>query len=306
MDEWFKPTWIVQYMESMGFYSGSTFITTRQLWHNLCSPEQNFGLVSFDPSDALQFTSYQLDKTGVVSDIQASYDNQYFQLSVTMPANISNGDTLKIAFDTYKKDIGESMLPGNKQASNRAEFMLEIPFGKDTANYYVTQVYNLRGLTPRFLAADTIVQKFKSKVTDGNPWVLMQIQNEDRPDAVQNIGKIKVKNLLQSIATANHHGVFWEGNKLRVRIPWTMLYFSDPTQLEVVNGFTTPDGGWNWDPIRAHSDGIAISIVKGNNVVNTTNRYTWPSWLVTPSTVERDKASLGIVKQGLSEVSDLP
>jgi len=37
MDEWFKPTWIVQYLEAIGFYNGESMIPTRQLWHNLAS-----------------------------------------------------------------------------------------------------------------------------------------------------------------------------------------------------------------------------------------------------------------------------
>ena len=45
MDEWFKPTWIVAYLEAYGMISGGITIPTRQLWHNLASPEQNFGLV---------------------------------------------------------------------------------------------------------------------------------------------------------------------------------------------------------------------------------------------------------------------
>ena len=51
MDEWFKPTWIVSYLESFGFFSGYAIIPTRQLWHNLTSPEQNFGLISFDQAE---------------------------------------------------------------------------------------------------------------------------------------------------------------------------------------------------------------------------------------------------------------
>ncbi len=48
MDEWFKPTWIVGYLEAFGFLSGNAIIPTRQLWLNLTSPEQNFGLLTFE------------------------------------------------------------------------------------------------------------------------------------------------------------------------------------------------------------------------------------------------------------------
>ena len=55
MDEWFKPTWIVQYLEAFGFLSDGITIPTRQLWHNLTSPEQNFGLMKFTENDILPF-----------------------------------------------------------------------------------------------------------------------------------------------------------------------------------------------------------------------------------------------------------
>ena len=48
MDEWFKPTWIVLYLEVYGIHSGGDLIPTRQLWHNITSAEQNFGLLTFD------------------------------------------------------------------------------------------------------------------------------------------------------------------------------------------------------------------------------------------------------------------
>lgn len=35
-DEWFKPTWIVQLLETKSFFIGSVEILTRQLWLNLC------------------------------------------------------------------------------------------------------------------------------------------------------------------------------------------------------------------------------------------------------------------------------
>lgn len=306
MDEWFKYTWILEYFESIGFMSGGNLIPTRQLWHNVCAPEQNYGLISFEPSETLNFKSYTLDKSNIISDLKAANDNSFFYLSITLPSNIANTDTLKIAFDTYKKNLGESILPGNKSIANRAEFHLDIPFSKDTAIYYVTQAYNLKGLAPYMYPPDTSVQKFRSTITNGKPWALMQWENDINSEHIYDIGKVKITKAIDVENYGKLNCVFWEQNKVSIRIPWSMLYFSDPTQLEVVNGFSTSDGGWNWTPIRAHSDGIAVSIVKGNNVVNTTNRYTWPSWLVTPSTVERDKASLGIVKQGLSEIGDLP
>ena len=305
-DEWFKPTWIVQCLESKSFWIGSIEILTRQLWLNLCSPEQNFGLIAFDPADPLTYTPYLLDKSnGIVTGVKASNDDHYFHLELDLPANINPTDTLWIAFDTYRNDLGESILPNKTMVNNRAEFALELPFSKDTANLYITQVYDTYGLTPRFVLADTTIQKFRSLPTDGKPWNLMRWKNDSAASAVQNIGKMLMKNSSTGFQYSNQ-GVCWQQNKIDIRIPWTMLYFSDPTRLEVVNGFYTLDGGWNYIPVRATSDGIAISVAKGKQVVNTTNRYTWPTWLVVHPTVEREKASLKILEDGLLQISDTP
>jgi hypothetical protein len=190
--------------------------------------------------------------------------------------------------------------------NNRAEFALQIPFSTDTANLYVTQTYDTYGLTPRFVLADTTIQKFKSLPTDGAPWDLMRWRNDSATYAVQNIGKMVMKQSSLADFQSSNQSVKWQQNKVDIRIPWTMLYFSDPTRSEVVNGFYTLDGGWNYIPVRAISDGIAISVAKGKKVVNTTTRYTWPSWLVVHPTVEREKASLKVLEQGLSGISDVP
>ena len=306
-DEWFKPTWIVQYLETKSFWIGSAEILTRQLWLNLCSPEQNFGLIAFDPSDPLTLTPYQLDKTsGIVSDIKAASDDHFFHLEIDLLSNINTSYTLWVAFDTYRADLGESVLPNKTMVNNRAEFALQIPFATDTASLFVTQTYDTYGLTPRFLFADTVKQKFKSLPTDGAPWDLMRWKNDSALNMVQNIGKMVMKQTSLTDFQYSNQGVKWQQNKIDIRIPWTMLYVSDPTRMEVVNGFYTLDGGWNYTPVRAITDGIAISVVEGKKVVNTTNRYTWPSWLVVHPTMEREKASLKVIEPGLSGISDVP
>ncbi len=60
MDEWFKATWIVQYLEAYGTVIDEINIPTRQLWHNMVSPEQNFGLIGFEETLARQWWTIQL------------------------------------------------------------------------------------------------------------------------------------------------------------------------------------------------------------------------------------------------------
>ena len=83
MDEWFKPTWIAQYLEAFGsLYDGIT-IPTRQLWHNIAFPEQNFGMVAFIENGILPFIGYQTDNPGgPVKRIEATNDNSFLYLNI--------------------------------------------------------------------------------------------------------------------------------------------------------------------------------------------------------------------------------
>ena len=300
MDEWFKPTWIVTYLEAFGFDSNGITIPTRQLWQNLLSPEQNFGLITFDQKVILPFVSYQKDNpSGPVTSIEATNDNRQFYLNIEFNQNISAGDTVMIAFDTYSAGIGESELPNGKVISNRSEFLLSMVAGKDTADFCVTEAYDMKGLTPRFNLTDPVVQKYRSTVTDGAPWNVMKWINDGFMLTEHALGLLPVENA-SDFTFGQRCAAAWYGNKLKVRIPWTMLYFNDPTQMKVNDGAISYDGGYTFDILTTQSDGIAVSVYNKDTVTSTTSRYNWDKWLVVPSTVAREKKSLQVVEAGLA------
>ncbi len=96
--------------------------------------------------------------------------------------------------------------------------------------------------------------------------------------------------------------VAWSGNKIRIRVPWTLLYFYDPTQMKVIDGAVSYDGGYNYVISTAESDGIAVSVYLDKQVTSTVSRYNWEKWLIVPSTVSREKKSLEIVRSGLTAI----
>jgi hypothetical protein len=302
MDEWFKPTWIVQYLEAFGFLSDGTKIPTRQLWQNLTSPEQNFGLLKFTENEILPFVAYHMNNpSGPVSRIEATNDNSFFYLNIEAGQNFASGDTIMIAFDTYSGSIGESKLINGKGLENRSEFMCLYVTGNDTALHYVTQAYDMYGLTSRFNLSDPSVQKYKSTVTDGAPWKLMQWINDEYEKTVQDIGRLPAENSADYTA-GTRSAVAWSSNMLKVRIPWTLLYFYDPTRMSVINGAVSSDGGYTFNIETAQSDGIALSVYYKGIVVSTTDRYNWNNWLVVPPTTPREKESLHIVQEGLMSI----
>ncbi len=302
MDEWFKPTWIVLYLEAYGMLSGGITIPTRQLWHNLTSPEQNFGLLTFDQSNTLPFVSYQTDKPSVpLKKIEATNDNSFFFLELETNKTLTGGDTLMIAFDTYQSGLGESRLPNGKILSNRSEFLLTMVLSDDTALYHVTEAYDMNGLTPRFDLTNHAVQKFQSTITDGAQWNVMQWINDGYELTKQDIGRFPIENST-GFSYGQRTAVAWSGNKLKVRIPWTLLYFHDPTQMKVIDGAVSYDGGYNYEISTTSSNGIAVSVYYDGVVTSSLSRYNWPLWLVVPPTFAREKKSLQIVKSGLSSI----
>ena len=60
---------------------------------------------------------------GPVSRIEATNDNSFFYLNIEAEQNLTPGDTLMIAFDTYSGSTGESKLINGKILENRSEFI---------------------------------------------------------------------------------------------------------------------------------------------------------------------------------------
>ncbi|MFO7576005.1 MAG: hypothetical protein R6W67_12690 [Bacteroidales bacterium] len=299
MDEWFKQTWIVLYMEAFGISSEGNIIPTRQLWHNLISPEQNFGLITFDPKDEPAWQNYTLSSSENISSVRASHDNAYFYIEFTTNHPYDPEETINIAFDTYLADTGEGLFPTGQQIPNRAEFLLEAKRGADTVSLFVTEAYDMFGLTPRFNLADHSVQKFRSTVTDGAPWKLMRWINNGFDGTIFDLGRLPAE-ATGSFSFGERTAVTWTGdNKLTIRLPWTLLHFRDPTQGRVIDGAESFDGGRSFEIYSRYTDGIALSILQRGNVTSTLNRYTWPVWLQVPQTTGRPKKSLEIVTEGL-------
>jgi hypothetical protein len=302
MDEWFKPTWIVQYLEAYSTLNDGINIPTRQLWHNLASPEQNFGLIDFEQTSAEPWSNYSDDGNNIsVSSIKASHNNRFFYLDIQLKSVPLAGDTIMIAFDTYLKDTGESVLPNGKTISNRSEFLLLAIKGKDTANFHVTEAYDMYGLSPRFNLSDPVVQKYKSTVSNGASWKLMTWITNGFNGSEFEIGKLPSEES-PVFTTGTRTAITWDDNKIHIRIPWTMLYFYDPTQIKVIDGAVSYDGGYSFDIISRISDGIAVSVYSDSTVTNTLTRYIWPTWLIVPQTTEKAKKSLEIISEGLQSI----
>ncbi len=82
-------------------------------------------------------------------------------------------------------------------------------------------------------------------------------------------------------------------NTIRIRIPWTLIQFTDPSTLSVLH-----DNGNTVERETAISEGIALSVSLRGELVET-GRYSWEPWNEAPITTEREKLSLEIFANGL-------
>lgn len=290
IDEWWKRTWIVDEREM----PRERF----RLWHNLTSPEENFGMIAFEPEKP----NYTLlaEGDGLIQRAEAAANPDFFHVKLTLDRPLKQSDELIIGYDTYRDDLGEVILPNTVKTNNRNEFALKIE-GTQSAQLHVTQAYDLVGIWHYSSGPEQI---YRSQATSGAPWQLARWQNgqEHRsrdgsmifPLTHFDIGQLQVRQNTPSSKDA----VLINGNELEIRLPWSLLHFTDPTTLSVTHDDRDT-------PIRetAQSEGIALSVSLGNELIET-GRYRWNSWNSAPPTKERIKEGVSVFTQTLEQLPD--
>jgi hypothetical protein len=294
MDEWFKRTWIVQnILESS---------VNREFWQNLMSPERNFGLIGFQLPTPAPLHDLNLNDANI-SSVKVSTEPASYNVAVNLNSAFVPNKTMVIGFDTYRSDLGESILPDGSVTSNRAEFALKITSdanGKiDSAKLYVTEAYDLNGYSVKFNTI-TSAQKLHSTLTDGKPWKLMQWRNGNGPTDIQNIGVLGVRNDSATKSSLDAVVLSQDGKTISIRIPWTLLQVYDPTKQQVVSRYYLNDIINESNLLQASevTTGIAISLFYNGSKLNG-QRVLWDGTQWAGSAVEYNKDCLPIITNGL-------
>lgn len=287
IDEWFKRTWLFDPIKSAP--------DRMPLWHSIASAEENFGMIAFDPA-ASAFQPYQLTgNPSRITSVSASADAVFFHLKIKLSSALLSTDSLWIGLDTYNSSVGESKLPNGVSTTNRSEFALLIK--NDSAKLMVTKAYDLFGIW--FIRNNAFPEQlFHSIATDGEPCNMVRLKNNFEDTAVQVIGKLKVRKNGNPVTSLD--AVYFDNNEINIQIPWHYLNFTDPSALLVMDDNRSTS-------IRETSatDGIALTLSIGNEKI-TTDRFLWQVWNIAPTTTEREKSCLEIIKSGNSEIEDSP
>lgn len=306
IDEWWKRTWIVDELAMPR--------DRYKLWHNVTSPEQNFGLLGFalDPPDFTQAPA--TTGAGRVTKVELAGDAEYFHARVTLARALEEGETLTIGYDTYADDRGESILPDGTRTAQRSELALTVRL-PSTADLFVTAAYDQVGIwhdtqhgmyTPDNVFRLPPGRLYHSVASDGGPWNLVRWQNDephnsdDRkysfPATYQDIGHLRVRRPEEP--DVGQWAVLASGNTLTIRVPWTLLNVVDPSTRTVLDDDPTTR-------VRetVATEGIRVAVVLGSELVET-KRFAWSTWNAVPRWREYRKASYATFAEGLKGVPD--
>ena len=298
-DEWFKTTWITNPLTSY----------RRNLWHNLCSPENNFGLIRFAPNpDYYNLRQSQQLMLENINRTDIWHDFATLNLEIALNSALSQDDTLWIAIDTYEREKGESALPHRKGIiENRAEFLLKIT--SDSAKMYVAKAYDLYGLSLKLCENQT----YQTIVSDDGDWQLLRwLHDSNEFPSTQYIGKLNVWK--GDSPPKTHHLVHMKGDEISIKIPWTFLNFSDPSQSTVIDDNsshvicdTQIACGMQY-LATSLSTGIVITVLQ-NKETAVLQPYSWNTWNINSDGVldpimfiEVEKESLNIIREGMKNM----
>ena len=95
--------------------------------------------------------------------------------------------------------------------------------------------------------------------------------------------------------------VFLNGNSVEIRLPWTLLQFTDPTTLTVTHDDRATKGVRETAP----SEGIGLSVSLGSELLETA-RYRWAPWSTAPAVQEREKTGVHFLAETLKSIPDQP
>ncbi|MFZ2635690.1 MAG: hypothetical protein WAX33_05070 [Rectinemataceae bacterium] len=290
MDEWVKKTWTTESL--MIPYDRHI------LWHNICDPGQNYGLLA-DEAISPESPRMTTTGTGLVSGMGLSADAEWFHATITLSRPIDFAhESLLVGLDTYDRALGQMRfsVEGPDSASG-LEFLLRID-GPEKAKLLVIPAYNVanhRYATVR--ASDGV---FETMLFLTNSRVVTE---EGR-----RIEEKRFDASLMRMGAFDESGNLWrmEGNRIEIRIPWTRLNVTDPSSLRVLQDKRTDFFDPGRDDLQTvPTDGFVVSTLiwdRAGNMVSgrldgdPAKPFLWEGWETTPPYRERLKKSYDIIK----------
>ncbi|QBR92816.1 hypothetical protein [Nocardioides euryhalodurans] len=269
-DEWFKRTWnTLEHQDE----------ERRQLWHDPLTNEQWFGLVATDPDPLPDAAAEAIPESGAFEYVHVWADASWVHLEVTTREAVP--EVLRIEAD---------VLPGPE----RADYRIEVDPGAGEARLDVR-----RDLDP--IRLDTPERPYHPDQDD--PWHLYRlitnrshdVGGEQRPAEFLDVGQL-VEGTWDPESEEFDSTATWqvdeERRTVRLRIPWSMLGFSDPSSRQALGEGVPAE--------RVEVEGIDLSFDAGGSTLDVP--FTWPTWNYT-TYVARMKAGVDVVERAYRDLA---
>jgi hypothetical protein len=298
-DEWYKPTWNTQLHQ---------LPTGRlQLWHDVFTNEQFFGLVAMDPAATRPQVMYRNPRpaTGAadqVRQVTESTDASYIHLSLVLARRPAG--TMTIGLDTLpgagRAGPGRAGPPPPGSTDRSADYALVLDIGRRTGQAWVRErldpdVIDVAPIPPNARPAPRNGWRQLELLTDQS-WVL-PLTGRRTPMRFFNVGLLRYGSW--NPARSGYDSLaLWHlaGNVLDIRIPWAMAGLSDPSSHHAL----IPHGMYRASSVRI--PGIGVSVAINGQPAQHVGTLRWSNWQSVAYT-ERIKPGAEAVRRAFAAVS---
>ncbi|MBU4540170.1 hypothetical protein [uncultured Acetobacterium sp.] len=297
-DEWAKKTWITE-----------PYIIPydrNPLWHNAVDPEQNYGIYAME-TDGPRSLPYVIEDDGVISKMSLVADEAYLYIDLELDRSIDfSSEKLIIGLDTYDRGRGNMKFGTGiaTAAGSGLEYLIEIN-GGDQGLLLVQPNYNSSsGKHASAYSADGIFETMSMLINKDTV-----TKDGAKIDAV-------VEDLSQltfgTLENNSHHQVYISDKSLSIRIPWTRINVTDPSNMRVVDDPRIIPSPTTNELQTVITEGILVSglLVKqdSNQTIagiglSNQQAFVWENWDV-PNFKERPKDSYAIISQYFEELKN--
>lgn len=203
------------------------------IWYNAADLKQNTGVIAVEPNAPAEVGA-ELNDTERISQMQLSVNEGYLYITLLLNGDIDyDKEQLFIGFDIYQRNDGEYYYNKKYFANSLSgmEFVIEFE-SKTSATLLVTPSYN------------------RSKGSYST--------KESYTGEYDTVAALKYGTFTES-----NTQFYQSGSTIRVRLPWTLLNVTDPTQKLVIND--TVVGPITGGEVKTTlTDGVIVSLLIAN------------------------------------------
>jgi hypothetical protein len=257
LDEWFKKNWIVIDLEIP--------LERTRNWHNLMDAEQNYGIWAMVAGDTAtrpvlggdigKWRRLDSIATGSAGTIRVGADASWFYVALELPGMAGrplawDQEGIEIALDTYRRDLGQRVLPSGARSRDVGfEFLLQLT-GPDSSRMRITPDYTPYNPLPSTRDQGDDHAVFYHRPAASRPradrvWAPMEvITNRARFGRdgtffpARGIDRGALRYGTEGTSTLSDWWYDEASGTIEVRIPWGMLNVTDPSTRTLLHDST--------------------------------------------------------------------